>query len=297
MRNRRQKVGLLTVCNAVITIGTSTYTSTYAPTTVTSGGAVSNNSTSSGLSPGARTGIIVGCVVGGLALIAVALFGCCAMRRKRRHDQEAKDNIIWPAIAQNPDDRAALYPEVVHPTGRSGIGGDEMEEAGLGGGMAGAGRWNSQSSGGHEPTLPSFPPSIYSDQGAYGGQQPNSGYSSSASPYSPPSSGYGYSASNQSHAPLAPGPASIDYHRSTPSPPRSYPPGAGPTSSNGHSDLGSSGGAGALPLPGSEVGHEEIGRPLSPTPMQVGGAFGHGYDESNGGKGWRLSVVNDDRDS
>jgi hypothetical protein len=228
-----------------------------------------------------------------------------AKRRKRRAEDDA---IRWPEIASSAEDRAALYPEQVHQTGRAGIGGDEMEEIGGGGGHGGAGmlgagvagmgaaayagngRWASQSSG-RQPTLPAVPPSIYSSEGDH--SYPSGGNAST--PYTQSSGGYtGYSnqGSTQSHAPLAPGPASIEYQRAaaaernTPSPPR-----FGGGSSNGH-DVPA--GSGALPLPGTDVGHEEIERPASPTDMQVGGAYGHGYDEGDGGKRWRLSVVNDD---
>lgn len=236
-----------------------------------------------------------------------------AKRRKRRAEDDA---IRWPEIASSAEDRAALYPEQVHQTGRKGIGGDEMEEvgpgaggagmlgagaAGLGAGAAagyaGAGRWASQSSQSHErdgrhPTLPNIPPSIYSSEEGHG----YNGYAGSQSAFTAPSAygGYSNAPSTQSHLPpgaggLAPGPASIEYQRQaaydrqTPSPPR------GPSSS-GHEPVGS----GALPLPGTEMGNEEIERPRSPTEMQVGGAFGHGYDETEGGRRWRLSVVNDD---
>lgn len=274
---------------AVIVVGTSTITTTGPVQTSVSVGSGSSSNASNGgsnLSSGARSGIIAGSVVGGVAVIALILVGCLAMRRRRRNRLDAQNNILWPEIAANPEDRAALYPEQTHATGRAGIGGDDMEEvAALGAGNAGVGaaRWNSQSTGGREPTLPTIPPSIYSEENS-------NGHYSSPSPYSGNSyqnySGAG--SSNQSHQPLAPGPASIDYHRQTPSPPRqNYPTTA--TSSNGHTDVG-----GALPLPGSEMDHEEIARPLSPTPMQVGGAFGPGYDETDGGRGWRLSVVNDD---
>lgn len=232
------------------------------------------------------------------------------MVARRRKKEKDTDGIKWPDIA----DQAALYPEQTHATGRAGFGvdDDEMGEAGrhYGAGAAGigagaylAGRYNSTSSShGPQPTLPAVPPSIYSSE--------DSPYHSGSTPYSPPQSSYGgngtgnYSGgtSAHSHAPLAPGPASIQYSRAagvgagaaglaaggydrnSPSPPRS-----GPTasSSDDHS------GGGGLPLPGSAMGHEEIDRPSSPTPVQVG-AFGPGYDESDGGKRWRLSVVNDD---
>ncbi|KAL8292606.1 hypothetical protein RQP46_001218 [Phenoliferia psychrophenolica] len=288
-------VGKKTQSTVVIVVGTSTITSTYPLTSNTSsassqGANAANRST--GLSSGARSGIIAGSVVGGVALLTLFLVGCLAIRRRRRHNRDAANNIRWPEIAANPEDRAALYPEQTHATGRAGIGGDDMEEvAAMGAGGAGigagaAGRWNSQSTGGRQPTLPQVPPSIYSED--FSAQQTSNGhYAGAGTPYSGNSytnySGAGSSA--QLHQPLAPGPASIDYHRQTPSPPRNYP---GPASSSGHGEM-----SGPLPLPG-EAEHEEIGRPSSPTPMQVGGAFGDGYDETNGGRGWRLSVVNDD---
>ena len=234
--------------------------------------------------------------MGGVAILAILLVACLAIRRKRRNRIDAQNNIRWPEIAANPEDRAALYPEQTHATGRAGIGGDDMEEvaamgagtlAGVGAGAAG--RWNLQSTGGRrEPTLPNIPPSVYSEDLQYSGP-PSTGHYTSPSPYSGNShNNYSGTGSAQSHQPLQPGPASIDYHRQTPSPPRGYPT-QGPASSSGHGDV-----AGALPLPGSEMDNEEIPRPLSPTPMQVGTAFGDGYDETNGGRGWRLSVVNDD---
>lgn len=241
--------------------------------------------------------MIAGATLGGV-LALLALISLCLVAKRRRQRKE-DDAIRWPEIA----DQAALYPEQTHATGRAGIGGDEMEETGHGGGgmMAagwgagaagvGAGRYNSTSSAGRQPMLPAVPPSIYSSE-----ESPYSGYSST--PYAPPQSSYagnGYSqqGSTHSHAALAPGPASIEYNRAaiertTPSPPRPY---TGGGSSNGHADPV---GSGVLPFPGTDLGQEEIERPSSPTPMQVGGAFGGGYDESEGGKRWRLSIVNDD---
>lgn len=295
----------------VITIGTSTITSALDPTTLTSASSLassSSDSSSSGtsLSSGARAGIIAGSTIGGvLAIAAVVMLCLVAKRRKRRAEDDA---IRWPEIASSAEDRAALYPEQVHQTGRAGIGGDEMEEVNGGGhggaGMLGAGaaglgaaayggngRWASQSSGGRQPTLPAVPPSIYSSEGDHSYPY---GTGSASTPYTQSSAYTGYSnqGSTQSHAPLAPGPASIEYQRAaaaernTPSPPR-----MGGGSSNGHE---APAGSGALPLPGTGAGHDEIQRPASPTDMQVGGAFGHGYDEADGGKRWRLSVVNDD---
>lgn len=294
----------------MITIGTSTITSALEPTTLTSASSLASSgadSSSSGtsLSSGARAGIIAGSTIGGvLAIAAVVMLCLVAKRRKRRAEDDA---IRWPEIASSAEDRAALYPEQVHQTGRAGIGGDEMEEVGGGGGhgaagMLGAGaagvgaaayggngRWASQSSG-RQPTLPAVPPSIYSSEGDHSYPY---GAGSASTPYTQSSAYTGYSnqGSTQSHAPLAPGPASIEYQRAaaernTPSPPR-----VGGGSSNGHD---APAGSGALPLPGTDLGHEEIERPASPTDMQVGGAFGHGYDEADGGKRWRLSVVNDD---
>ncbi|KAI5479622.1 hypothetical protein MNV49_003132 [Pseudohyphozyma bogoriensis] len=292
----------------VVVVGTSTFTSALPATTVTSLNTASsgaNNASSGGLSSGAKAGVIAGSTVGGVAILAFLLVACIFFRRKRKNQKLAKENIIWPALVQNDGDRAALYPEQTHATGKAGVG-EDMEEVGAGMGGAGlAGRWNSQSSNGRNPTLPSIPPSVYSDS-PYTSGAPASHYGHS--PYSPPQSSYaGYSGgSQQSHstgAPLNPNVAGIgagvgaagggiDYHRSTPSPPMHHGQGGSGGSSSGHGhDLGS--GNSPLPLPGSEMDHEEIGRPVSPTPMQVGGGpFGPGYDES-GGK-WRLSVVNND---
>ncbi|KAM0748364.1 hypothetical protein T439DRAFT_79741 [Meredithblackwellia eburnea MCA 4105] len=297
----------------VVVIGTQTFTSTLPPTTTTSSAASStassgaSNSGSSSLSTGAKVGIIVGSVVAGLALLALLVLACLAIRRKRQKDIDAKENIKWPEIVASAEDRAALYPEQTHRTGRAGLGDDEMDEvAGSGASTvySGSGRWKSQSSGGHAPTLPTIPPSVYSEttySGAGAGGAANGYYPpSSASPYSSPQSHAGFS--NHGHAPLAPGPASIDYQqqmqqRNTPSPPRGGYASQGPASSNGHG-AGPGDLSGNLPLPGSSD-HDHYGEPLersvSPTPMQVGGGpFGPGYDESNGSRNWRLSVVNDD---
>lgn len=225
-----------------------------------------------------------GSVIVGLALLALLIVGCLIFQKKRRRSLDAKENIKWPEIAASADARAALYPEATHPTGRSGLGGDDMEETG--------GGWRGQ------PTLPNVPPSIY-DESTYGGPQSYYTNNNSAStPYSPPQSSYAdfSTASAQSHVPLAAAGAAgagagIEYHRTTPSPPRTY----APESSNGH--FSSEGGTSGLPLPGSEMGHDEIevpARSLSPRPMQVGDTFGPGYDEAGNGKGWRLSVVNAD---
>lgn len=315
-----------------------------APSTITSASLNSDNSGSgsgsSGLSSGARAGIIAGSVVGGvLALAAIIILCLVAKRRKNR--AAADDGIRWPEIASSAEDRAALYPEQVRQTGKAGIGGDEMEEIGnghyggsggggpgaagmLGAGAAGLGagafagrRFNSTSSAGRQPTLPTVPPSIYSDQTEYYGNGTSNAYG-----YNTPSA-YGgstpspFAGSTQSHAPLAPGPASIEYQRAmsgaglgagagavagagagaferdSPSPPHVG------ASSVGHGSYENSQsahpvGSGALPLPGEAMGPDELERPRSPTEMQVGGAYGHGYDESDGGRRWRLSVVNDD---
>ncbi|SGZ31092.1 BQ5605_C047g12302 [Microbotryum silenes-dioicae] len=295
----------------VIVVGSSTITSTLSPITSTAvqTGTSSGDSSSSGLSSGARIGIIVGSVVGGLAALAALVILCLvAKRRKQRKEDDA---IRWPEI----QDQANLYPQPVHSTGGAGVGGDEMEEvhsdfgrgaAGVGAGAAGVGagayaahRYNSMSShGGHsqQPTLPQVPPSIYSSE-----ESPYSSYGATT-PYSPHKNMFGSSGpSSNSGTPLAPGPASIEYQRAmaanntapgsemrhgTPSPPVA-------ASSN---DLGEAHpvGSGVLPLPGSEMGHDEIERPSSPTDMQVGGPFGTGYDEGEGGRRWQLSVVNDD---
>lgn len=246
-----------------------------------------DNRASTGLSTGAMAGIIAGSVVGGLAILVLLIVLCLASRRSRRRKAEAQDDIRWPEIVASADDRAALYPEQTHATGRAGIGGEEMEEVGEGSphssggpGAAGIGagglgrRFNSQTSrdgDSRQPTLPSLPASVYSDM-----MNPTSlQYSNSTS------SPYGYSSSQQSHMPLAPGPASSDYQRNSPSPPSA----ANTGSSQGHE---------SAPIPAvEELSHPStIHRPSSPTDMQVGATYGGGYDESAPGK-WRLSVVND----
>ncbi|GAA6002534.1 hypothetical protein JCM10207_001167 [Rhodosporidiobolus poonsookiae] len=288
----------------VIVVGTSTLTSALDPITSSetrslapSSGA---NSGSGGLSSGAKIGIGVGAGVGGAIVLAILAFACLGLGRKRKNKDDA---IVWPAIA----DSSALYPEPVHNTGRAGFGvgddGDELEPmpsgehghgmAEVGAGAAGVGaagmlgRYGSMSSHGQstQPTLPQFPPSVYADQQAYGGYYGSDG-PEGASNYT------GYSTttpSQHSHAPLAPGPASIGYGRSqerhSPSPPRTT---AGSASNDGH---GYEGGGAHMPFPG-EPEEELPGRPVSPTPMQVGDTFGSGYDESDGGRRWRLSVVN-----
>ncbi|GAA5835547.1 hypothetical protein JCM11251_002960 [Rhodosporidiobolus azoricus] len=297
----------------VIVVGTSTITSALDPVTsaetrslAPSAGANSGSS-SGGLSTGAKIGIGVGAGVGGALVLAFLAFACLGLGRRKKNKDDA---IVWPAIA----DSAALYPEPVHNT-RAGFGvgddddeadqhsggtGPSMAEAGAGAAGVGAaagmlgGGYGSMSRHGHseQPTLPQFPASVYAND------QPYNGYYGAGSDGLAPegSSAYtGYSTgtpSQQSHAPLALGPAAVGYGRSqdrhTPSPPRTA---AGSGSADGHTQEGGS----QLPFPGEP--DEELagpGRPVSPTPMQVGDTFGSGYDESDGGRRWRLSVVNDD---
>ncbi|GAA5857466.1 hypothetical protein JCM8547_009286 [Rhodosporidiobolus lusitaniae] len=289
----------------VIVVGTSTITSALDPITSSSTRALSASETagsgsSSGLSSGAKIGIGVGAGVGGALVLAILAFACLGFGRRRKNKDEA---IVWPAIA----DSSALYPEPVHNT-RAGFGvgdDDEAEElsggshglgmaevgagaAGIGAGAGMLGRYGSNASQ-HQPTLPSFPPSVYADQGY-------NGYYGAGSGEAPEnSSAYtGYSTqtpSQHSHTPLAPGPASVGYTRSqdrhTPSPPRTQ---FGGGSADGHAQEGGS----HLPFPGEAEENSPTGaRPVSPTPRQVGDAFGPGYDESSPGR-WRLSVVNDD---
>lgn len=316
-------------------MGTSTITSTLAPSTAVSSTLVPANQTSGGgtsLSTGAKAGIIAGSVVGGLAILALVL-ACCILGRRRRSTKKAEDEAIrWPEIAASAEDRAALYPEPIHKTGRAGIGGDEMEEVGDGmGALAGAGAAGAAAGYGagayaatrypstRQPTLPSVPPSVYDSE-------------SFNRAYSPPPGSAGHTGMGPQHsylneAAVAPGPAAIDYQRTTPSPPRTY---MGPGSESEHHMLanqqqngfsnggsppghGSSDdappGAGALPLPGSDDGGHQyyaagnggaagpsgIDRPLSP--HEIGAGYNGGYDQdgAQGGR-WRLSVVNDDRD-
>lgn len=287
-------------------------------TTVTSASTSSDNVSrnNSSLSTGAKAGIIAGSVVGGVALLAIFLFVCLAARRKRKNDQDAKDNIIWPSTAVSADDRAALYPESTHPTGRSGLGSDEMEEtrsgvgssimgvggagaAGIGAAYAGAGRYNPHSTyaaSGRQPTLPSVAPSAYDDDGTYNGLSHSQSYNMGSNNLSAPASAYTLPSTYAYNSPPSsnqgPGPASIDYHRQTPSPPRTFGQPGGSSSGHGFEPA-----VAPLPLPGSEDDHhheqEELARPSSPTPMNVG-AFGEGYPEGNPGS-WRLSVVNDGR--
>ncbi|GAA6027322.1 hypothetical protein JCM8097_002592 [Rhodosporidiobolus ruineniae] len=295
--------------STVIVVSSSTITSALDPITSAStrslspSEAAAHSGSSSGLSTGAKIGIGVGAGVGGAIALALLVFLCLGpIRRKRNKD----DAIVWPAIA----DSAALYPEPVHNT-RAGFGvgdddeleghsggshGPSMSEVGAGaagvGAAAGLARYGSTNGGGHSmaPTLPQFPPSVYANEQAYPG-----GYYGGANDSLAPegASAYtGYSTqtgSQHSHTPLAPGPASVGYTRSqerhTPSPPRTT---AGSASADGHTQEGH------LPFPGEPEEELAPGRPLSPTPMQVGDTFGGGYDETEGGRRWRLSVVNND---
>lgn len=206
--------------------------------------------------------------------------------------------------------------ETGHGSSMLGAGAAGVGAAGLAG--AGAARY------GRQPTLPQVPPSVYSSEQTGPSYMP---YSSSdggnhlapsipeSSPYSS-GTGTGYSApgSQHSHAPLMAGAAGagalaggaggLAYNNSqsrhTPSPPRDYST-AGHSSEEGGPVGGGGGNASGqshLPFPG-EPEQEFVGgfggaRPVSPTPMQVGDTFGQGYDESDNGKRWRLSVVNDD---
>ncbi|GAA5928787.1 uncharacterized protein JCM15063_003968 [Sporobolomyces koalae] len=313
----------------VIVIGTSSITSTLPPVTTTSarsisGGNSSSASAGSQLSTGAKVGIAVGSAVGGLAVLALLAFVCLGVRRRKRDKQNAADNILWPAVG----DSSTLYPEQVHNTGGAGFGvGDdddldgpdgayphEMSEAAMmGAGAAGVGA-AAGSRYGRQPTLPQVPPSVYSsEQTGYpystdGGHQylapsvpDSSAYGAGSSGYNP--SGYSAPGSINSHAPLMAGGAAgagalagagglahnPSQSRHTPSPPRDY-------STAGHS---SEEGGSQLPFPGEPDsdyagGFAPSARPVSPTPMQVGDTFGSGYDETDNGKRWRLSVVNDD---
>ncbi|GAA5901439.1 hypothetical protein JCM6882_006278 [Rhodosporidiobolus microsporus] len=295
----------------VIVVGTSTITSALDPVTSASTRSLApssgaSSSSSGGLSTGAKIGIGVGAGVGGALVLAVLAFACLGLGRRKKNKDEA---IVWPAIA----DSAALYPEPVHNTRAGfGVGDDEdegdqhsggtgpsMAEAGAGAagvgaaGMLGRG-YGSQSNHGHhnQPTLPQFPASVYAADQPYNGYY-GAGGDNLAQEGSSAYTGYSTATpSQQSHAPLAPGPASVGYGRSqdrhSPSPPRTT---AGSGSADGHTQEGGN----HLPFPGEP--DEELadaGRPISPTPMQVGDTFGSGYDESEGGRRWRLSVVNDD---
>lgn len=304
-------------------IGTSTITSSLAPTTLISSGlpadAANDSANSSGLSSGARTGIIVGSVVGGVLLLAALLLCCFCMRRRKKQKQRDDDAIRWPEIANQAD----LYPQQVHQTGRAGVGGeDEMEEYENGGlYAAGAGAAAGAAyAGSRHPTLPQVENSSYSHEM----DTPYSGYGTAAAAaaagprgYSPPDSNYGnntgYSTAGpnsvNSHAPLAPGPASIEYNRAagynpnnnlngfernSPSP-NEFAAGGG-SSGGDHSDLPPN--SGNLPLPGSDLGHQynEDGyagydRPISPVPMQD---YSNGYDNGEPQGRMRLSVVNHD---
>ncbi|GAA5823122.1 hypothetical protein JCM3770_005258 [Rhodotorula araucariae] len=304
----------------VIVVGTSTITSTLDPVTSTGTRSLSPSEAASagatagsgGLSTGAKVGIGVGAGVGGLIALGLLAFLCLGVGRKRREKRDAADNILWPATG----DSAALYPEPVHNTGRAGFGvgdeGDEGDEgatgsaghgmaevAGAGAAGVGAagvlGRFGSQSTTGRQPTLPAVPPSVYTtDHGAgYGGGYYDSSTPEAASAYTAYSSN-GQTPSQQSHTPLTLGPASVGYvasnERHTPSPPRT-----GSASHDGHAPFDGPGASqsGHLPFPG-EPEPQLPERTLSPRPMQVGDTFGQGYDETEGGRRWRLSVVNDD---
>ncbi|GAA5993521.1 hypothetical protein JCM5350_008188 [Sporobolomyces pararoseus] len=293
-----------------------------------------NNSGSSAsggsqLSTGAKAGIAVGAAVGALAVLALLAFVCLGVRRRKRDKQNAADNILWPAVG----DSSTLYPEQVHNTGGAGFGvgddddldgpspggghGGEMSETGAmyGAGAAGVGAAAAAASRyGRQPTLPQVPPSVYSSEqtgypysseGGGGGNYlapsvPETGYAPSSSNGAYTSNGYSAPGSQHSHAPLMAGAGAgglaaggLAYNHSqsttrhTPSPPQDY-------SQAGHSTEES----GQLPFPGEpEPDFATMGagaRPVSPTPMQVGDTFGQGYDETDNGKRWRLSVVNDD---
>lgn len=262
-------------------------------------------------------------------MLALLAFICLGVRRRKREKQNAADNILWPAVG----DSSTLYPEQVHNTGGAGFGigddddldgptggaggagagGHEMSEAAmLGAGAAGVGA-AAGSRYGRQPTLPQVPPSVYSSEQTGYPYSSEGGYlapsvpdtSNSMSGYAPSASNYtsGYSApgSQHSHAPLMAagaggaalaGAGGLAYNHSqsrhTPSPPQDY-------SNAGHSTEES---GGQLPFPGEpEPDFSALGpgaRPVSPTPMQVGDTFGQGYDETDNGKRWRLSVVNDD---
>lgn len=248
----------------------------------------------------------MGAGVGGLIALALLAFFCLGIGRKRREKRDAADNILWPATG----DSAALYPEPVHNTGRAGFGvgddGDEpyeglddgngmAEVAGAGAAGLGAagvlGRYGSQSTGGHQPSLPAVPPSVYTtDHSTQYGNYYDGSSPEGASAYT----GYSQTPSQHSHAPLTLGPAAVGYasqDRHSPSPPRT-----GSASYDGHAaSYEGAGGSqsGHLPFPGEAV-PDVPERMLSPRPMQVGDTFGQGYDETDQGKRWRLSVVNDD---
>lgn len=199
----------------------------------------------------------------------------------------------------------ALYPEPVHNTGRAGFGvgddGDEpyeglddgngmAEVAGAGAAGLGAagvlGRYGSQSTGGHQPSLPAVPPSVYTtDHSTQYGNYYDGSSPEGASAYT----GYSQTPSQHSHAPLTLGPAAVGYasqDRHSPSPPRT-----GSASYDGHAaSYEGAGGSqsGHLPFPGEAV-PDVPERMLSPRPMQVGDTFGQGYDETDQGKRWRLT--------
>lgn len=303
---------------AVIVVGTSTITSALAPVTSTGtrslspSEAASAASSGSGLSTGAKIGIGVGAGVGGLIALGLLAFFCLGIGRKRREKRDAADNILWPATG----DSAALYPEPVHNTGRAGFGvgddGDEPYEhldGGNGAGMAevaGAGaaglgaagvlgRYGSQSTQSHQPTLPAVPPSVYtSDHSTQYGT--NNYYDASSPEGASAYTNYSQTPSQHSHAPLTLGPAAVGYvaseNRHSPSPPRT-----GSASYDGHASYEGGGGgsaSGHLPFPGEAAAPDVPDRMMSPRPMQVGDTFGQGYDETEQGRRWRLSVVNDD---
>ncbi|GAA5870625.1 hypothetical protein JCM3774_001706 [Rhodotorula dairenensis] len=310
----------------VIVVGTSTFTSSLAP--ITSAETLSSSpsalpaSSGSGLSTGAIAGIAVGSAVGGI--IALSLLGwLCLGAARRRRDKRDADNILWPATG----DSSALYPEPVHNTGRAGFGvgddGDDLDEgaaaaggynkpgmtevgagaAGVGAAALGAGalgRYGSQ----REAQLPNVSPTVYASDYGHDSYGADHYYGGDASPPEGASAYTGYSnqtPSQHSHSALAPGMAGMayggagagSYERQSPSPPR-FGAGAGGASADGHQSAydGESQG-GHMPFPG-EADHEGPERSLSPRPMQVGDTFGQGYDETEGGKRWRLSVVNDD---
>lgn len=168
--------------------------------------------------------------------------------------------------------------------------------AGVGAAALGAGalgRYGSQ----REQQQSNMPPAVYTSDYGHTDYNADPYYGGDASPPEAASAYTGYSnqtPSQHSHSALAPGMAGAGFggaaaayeHRS-PSPPRFGSADGHMTAYDGESQ------GGHMPFPG-EADFESPERSFSPRPMQVGDTFGQGYDETEGGKRWRLSVVNDD---
>lgn len=293
--------------------------------------ASNGNSLSTGAIAGIAVGASVGGILA-LALLAWFCLGAARRRRDKRDADNilwpatGDSSALYPEPVHNTgragfgigddgdelDDAPGSYGGGKLPMSEAGAGAAGVGAATLGAGALG--RYGSQ----REPQLPNLPPAVYaSDYGhdyngndynghEYAGDAYNSEayYGGGGGDASPPEGASAYTnqtPSQNSHSALAPGMAGLGYgggavagaggyepHRS-PSPPQF----GGATSADGHGQYDAESQGGHMPFPG-EPDHEGMGRSLSPRPMQVGDTFGEGYDETEGGKRWRLSVVNDD---